>query len=349
MNKVQDESNDKNYFTLTPRIVWAKCSDPYEFTLWSVIKGIAGDDGECYLSTPDLAKLSMMSSGKVSQCRKSLINKGLLEGDLRRDPGYPQPVWHLSIPDLWPENIASSLAMPSLRERIDFKARQKEPSPGERGITPGETKKIHKKIHKENFTPSSGENPPQEPEPDLATELFGPFQENDPPKSDDPAYLDRLCDAAKGDPVAGAAFIAQTASKASWTVPEVAGGADPWERVADAFCCLQGLRLSDMPPKRQIQWSRKLSHIGEEALATPEQVIAAIRALPDTGLAFKVPGYTTPYKQSFEDDIAMVIAKITTGQIIIKGVTPSGPSALAVAGYDMDALNAEARRMAADD
>ncbi len=165
-NKLSDKSGDRKYFILTQRIVWALCDDPYDYTLWSVIKDIAGESGECYLSTPDLATLSMMSAGRVSKSRLSLIDKKLLRGEIRRDPGYPQPVWHLEIPDLWEQNIAWCLQYPGLKERIDYKKsfhhmnaneNDGEPSPHEGGVspdeggtTPDETKNNSKKNQIEN-------------------------------------------------------------------------------------------------------------------------------------------------------------------------------------------------------
>jgi len=34
------------------------------------------------------------------------MSVGLLYGKFKRDPGYPQPVWHLRIPNLWKANVA---------------------------------------------------------------------------------------------------------------------------------------------------------------------------------------------------------------------------------------------------
>lgn len=148
--KVQDKSNDKKYFIVTPRLVWALCEDPYEYTFWSLVKDIAGEDGECYLSREDMATLSMMSSGMATKCRESLFRKRLLQGELKRDPGYPQSVWHLSIPDFWEANIRWARKYPKIAERIAFKREQraikeasrgdglKDASRGDGGIPPGD-------------------------------------------------------------------------------------------------------------------------------------------------------------------------------------------------------------------
>ncbi len=169
--KITDGSNDKKYFFQTPHIVWARARTPYDFTLWNVVKMVAGEAGECFLSTPQLAILSMMSAGQVSDCRRFLLDVGLLAGELRQDLGYPQPVWHLQIPDLWKENLEWRQEHDSLLDRIEYKKslHQVEPSPGEKGIipgekgiTPGETKKNYKEEPKRK-TNNGASAPPSSP------------------------------------------------------------------------------------------------------------------------------------------------------------------------------------------
>lgn len=186
-NKVRDRSGDKKYFTITPRIVWALSRSPYDYMLWNVIKDIAGDDGECILSTEDLATLSMMSAGKVTDCRKHLLKVGLLEGETQKSPEYQWPIWHLTIPDLWELNTKTAKSIPSLKNRIEFKKNQKfesaiNDSCGEGGIsscgeeTPHQvkkypspheetphhmlTKKNHSNIQKKEYPEGEGEKPP---------------------------------------------------------------------------------------------------------------------------------------------------------------------------------------------
>jgi len=133
--------NDRKYFIMTPQIVWAECDSPYEFMLWSVVKMIAAEDGECYVGTRNLAKLCTMGIGTVSRARKALLDKGLLMGKLVEHGD--NKVWHLSIPDLWSENVQWRKEHQSLTERISLKsAAQDRPcSPLEHPCSPLERKK----------------------------------------------------------------------------------------------------------------------------------------------------------------------------------------------------------------
>ena len=117
-HRVKDESNDRKYFIITPRIVKAYSRNPYDLALWDTIKDIAGEGGECYLNTEQLAILSGMSMGKASDSRKHWLEIGFLKGEVRKDPGYPQPVWHLTVPDLWQRNIRWCEEHPSIANRI---------------------------------------------------------------------------------------------------------------------------------------------------------------------------------------------------------------------------------------
>lgn len=161
MNKITDASKDKKYFTIVPRLVWALSRSTYDLTLWSVIKDVAGEDGECILNTSQLAILAMMSEGKVSDCRAYLIKSGLLKGKVIKDPDQKQPCWHLKVPDIWKKNIEWAQKYSKIKARLQYKLDQKKslhpmkPSPGEdipsphegspkskgKKPSPGETKK----------------------------------------------------------------------------------------------------------------------------------------------------------------------------------------------------------------
>jgi hypothetical protein len=179
---IENGSKDHTYFTISPRIVWALCRNPFDFALWQTVKDIAGDSKECFISSPDLAILAMMSVGQIDNSRKYLITVGLLEGEVRRDPGYPLPVWHLRVPDLWEKSTVWSVDHQTIRSRIDFKRQQqariraereakkagagdlspservcfspceRPPLPGEKPPLPSETKKIEKEEQKESLS-----------------------------------------------------------------------------------------------------------------------------------------------------------------------------------------------------
>jgi len=180
-NKIQDRSNDRMYFTQTPMVVWAHCNDVYEYALWNTIKMIAGEAGECYLNTNDLAALSMMSVGKVAACRESLIANGLIEGEKRIHDGQQLPVWHLRIPDLWPLNIDVAGKYPKLKDKVSYKENQrrgfscgekpstphekpstpheKPSTPHEKPSTPHERKNIYNKNQNDNQGKNQGGDP----------------------------------------------------------------------------------------------------------------------------------------------------------------------------------------------
>lgn len=167
----------------------------------------------------------------------------------------------------------------------------------------------------ENFTPSSGEKPPQK-EPESFEDLF-PEPEPTPRRTAAQA-VEQLQIVAGTDPLSGALKALETASEKPTTIPAAAGGADPWEKVADMFCGLHGLRLVDVRETDRKNWPRKLQSIAETARATPAQMIKAIRALPDSEYHFK--SYSSPYMRSFEPDIIMLVSQMAAGQDVrVKG------------------------------
>ena len=124
--KITDHSNDRQYFAITPHLVWALCQDPFELTLWYTIKMLTFEGQTCRLTTPVLAQLAMMSLDKVHNCRRRLIDIGLLTGEIRpTDSAHPQPIWHLAIPDLWSANIQWSLENNSIAKKLVYKTSQR--------------------------------------------------------------------------------------------------------------------------------------------------------------------------------------------------------------------------------
>jgi hypothetical protein len=125
--KLEDKSRDHAYFLMVPHIVHHLCRNTYDLALWIVVKMVAGEkpSGECYLATQELADFAMMSAGQVHDSRQYLLSVGLLTGEIKKDPGPYNPVWHLTVPDLWEKNIKWRQANERLLERIELKRRQK--------------------------------------------------------------------------------------------------------------------------------------------------------------------------------------------------------------------------------
>lgn len=145
--RVKDESNDRRYFTITPRIVKAYARNSHDLALWETIKDVAGESGECYLNTDQLAILSGVSTGQVSNSRKYWLKIGFLKGEVRKDPGYSQAVWHLSVPDLWAKNVEWCEKHPKIEDRLAFRRAHRslhtvKPSYSEGKPSPSETKKM---------------------------------------------------------------------------------------------------------------------------------------------------------------------------------------------------------------
>jgi hypothetical protein len=88
-----------------PEIVFGLARDPYDFYLWVAINMISErDGGECVVSSKYLSEFTGISTGKISESRKYLLEVNLLTGSIYQDEHDFQPIWHLSIPDLSERN-----------------------------------------------------------------------------------------------------------------------------------------------------------------------------------------------------------------------------------------------------
>lgn len=231
---IQDQSGDKKYFIITPQLVLAKSRDPFDYTLWCVVKMVAGDDGECFLSTRDLADLAMMSAGKVTDSRQYLLSCRLLEGELTRDPGQMNEVWHLKIPDLWAENIKWRQENDSLKKRIKAKKEQRQNLKDRRKLE----KQAKKARSSDEQPPTPDEQPPTPDEPKknpTDNQQGKPLGANAPekqdkpikdkkPKSDRPPAVDTYREIANRFP-----------DKATWPLLEHIDNLEFWENVVRSY------------------------------------------------------------------------------------------------------------------
>ena len=214
--KIVNESQDQKYFTITPRLIWALSRNTYDYTLWSVVKGIAGDSGECYLDTDQLAALAMMSKGQASESREYWIKIGLLGGGMRKDPGYPQAVYHLSVPNVWKENLEWAEKYPGIKERVEFKKKQKELVEEERRKK-RENQRVHQVNPPENAekgSPGEHKGSPGEPKNIHLRKTIKPLEADasEPTPANINPNSGRRTDAkVLGDPMAGILFFAKQA------------------------------------------------------------------------------------------------------------------------------------------
>jgi len=118
----QDRTYLHKFYTEIPHLAHFLCNTPFELALYHSLRMVAGETGECWLSTRKLAALSRMGTATVSRCRQKLIEYGLIEGDMYQDEslGHGQAVWHITIPDIWEKNLKWREAHNSLNERIEL-------------------------------------------------------------------------------------------------------------------------------------------------------------------------------------------------------------------------------------
>ena len=104
-NHIIDQSGDRKYFTIIPNILWVKDLTALERWLYATIKKVAGDDGECFMSTLTLAKEAGISTGSISKAKQTLQDKGLVRIVRRKRSAKGHAIDHITITDIWEENI----------------------------------------------------------------------------------------------------------------------------------------------------------------------------------------------------------------------------------------------------
>ena len=113
-------NGEPDFYVRVPRIVYMYARDPYDLAFYIVVKDIAGESGECYVTTPDIAALCSMSTGKAISAREYWIKLGFIIGELKQDAGFAS-VWHLAIADIWERNRHWANGHRSIDSRIQFK------------------------------------------------------------------------------------------------------------------------------------------------------------------------------------------------------------------------------------
>lgn len=97
-------SDLRKYRTELPNIVDDMELDPYSFRLYVHLLRVAGYEGECWQSTLTMSRSCKMSTGKISQCKQILFERGLIcvESGTRGT----EETDTITIVNIWPENFA---------------------------------------------------------------------------------------------------------------------------------------------------------------------------------------------------------------------------------------------------
>lgn len=104
---IQDDSGDKRYFTIIPNYI-LNHSTVYDRDLYIQMKRIAGENGSCWMSIPNLAERMGVSDNRVKKSLKYLIEHGWIEyigKKLIPTLGGNQYTNEYRIVDLWQKNI----------------------------------------------------------------------------------------------------------------------------------------------------------------------------------------------------------------------------------------------------
>ncbi|MCE7937071.1 MAG: hypothetical protein DYG90_00425 [Chloroflexi bacterium CFX6] len=153
--RVRDPGCLRKYRTEIPNLVLFRLAEGrigvYDLALYAVYKRTAGEDGECFKSTTTLAREAAMSMGQVVKSRTKLVGEGLIEvTEVQRGGGRPE--MHVTICDVWAENMALfSGARTSRGEQrtssgeVQSSGGEVQSSPGEQRTSPSEPKKEHLK------------------------------------------------------------------------------------------------------------------------------------------------------------------------------------------------------------
>jgi hypothetical protein len=113
----EDKSGDRTYFTLIPNMLYEIGLTPYDRDLYHFYKKVAGEAGECWMEFRSISKQTGMSPAQVSNSRKALIAKGLIECTKRKHGESGWATWHIIVKDVWAENI--TICKEAAQKRIE--------------------------------------------------------------------------------------------------------------------------------------------------------------------------------------------------------------------------------------
>lgn len=129
-----DKTADRKYFTIIPNVIWTMNLSSIAFRLYTTIKKIAGENGLCFMGTRRLAREAGISAGSVSTAKHELERAGLITIVRRKRSTSGQPIDHVQVSDIWPQNMAHFAKCSADEPRC---------SAGEHGCSGDETEEEH--------------------------------------------------------------------------------------------------------------------------------------------------------------------------------------------------------------
>jgi hypothetical protein len=117
--KIADESSDRRYFFITPNMVDDLGLSVYAFRLYSHLKRVAGETGQCWQSARTLAKSCRMSVHAVSSAKRELVEHGLIAIQCEKTPTGGRDYHQISITNVWPKNVLRYANSPQEQQGTD--------------------------------------------------------------------------------------------------------------------------------------------------------------------------------------------------------------------------------------
>jgi predicted transcriptional regulator len=95
------------FYAVTPRIVRTKYKDLSHTEKWLYVclKDLCGDKGTCFRTLRALSEETDISTGSLSKMVPNLHRAGLIHAEKKRRTESGKEVWHISITDIWTENV----------------------------------------------------------------------------------------------------------------------------------------------------------------------------------------------------------------------------------------------------
>ncbi len=118
--------------------------------LYTCLKDICGDDGECFYPLRNLAEEIGATRSTLSRLIPKLVKAGAITAELKkRDAGYQFEIWHIRIVDLWEENDATYA--PAEQKLFQNETKLPQDAPADEKLFQNETKLFQNDVQNKNL------------------------------------------------------------------------------------------------------------------------------------------------------------------------------------------------------